>query len=34
MHCLITARTDIQAVNVLGGMTAWNAAGYPTVTED
>jgi hydroxyacylglutathione hydrolase len=31
---LITARTDIQAVNVLGGITAWHAAGYPTVTED
>jgi hydroxyacylglutathione hydrolase len=31
---LITARTDVKAVNVLGGMTAWNAAGYPTTTEE
>ena len=27
---LIDARTDIEVVNVLGGMTAWNAAAYPT----
>lgn len=26
---LIDARTDLQIVNVLGGMTAWNAASYP-----
>ena len=31
---LITARTNVEAVNVLGGMTAWNAAGYPTTTEE
>jgi hydroxyacylglutathione hydrolase len=31
---LIAARTDVDVVNVLGGMTAWNAAGYPTTTED
>ena len=31
---LITARTNVEAVNVLGGMTAWNAAGYPTITEE
>jgi hydroxyacylglutathione hydrolase len=30
---LIAARTDVEAVNVLGGMTAWNTAGYPTTTE-
>ena len=27
---LIDARTDVEVVNVLGGMTAWNAAAYPT----
>ena len=30
---LIDARTDLQVVNVLGGMSAWNAAGYPTTKE-
>jgi hypothetical protein len=23
---------DVEVVNVLGGMTAWNAAGYPTTS--
>jgi rhodanese-related sulfurtransferase len=23
---------DVEIVNVLGGMTAWNAAGYPTTS--
>ena len=26
---LLDARTDLQIINVLGGMTAWNAAAYP-----
>jgi hydroxyacylglutathione hydrolase len=26
---LVDARTDVQLVNVLGGMAAWNAAAYP-----
>jgi hydroxyacylglutathione hydrolase len=29
---LLDARTDLRLVNVLGGMTAWNAAGYPVTT--
>jgi hydroxyacylglutathione hydrolase len=29
---LLHARTDLRLVNVLGGMTAWNAAGYPVTT--
>ncbi len=29
---LLAARTDLDVVNVLGGMAAWTAAGYPTVT--
>ena len=29
---LLAARTDVDVVNVLGGMAAWTAAGYPTVT--
>ncbi|HEX6418860.1 MAG TPA: MBL fold metallo-hydrolase [Acidimicrobiales bacterium] len=28
---LIAARTDVEVVNVLGGVTGWTAAGYPTV---
>ena len=27
---LLDAHTDLDVVNVLGGMTAWNRAGYPT----
>jgi len=27
---LIDVRTDVEVVNVLGGMTAWNAAAYST----
>jgi hydroxyacylglutathione hydrolase len=27
---LLDARTDLPIFNVLGGMTAWNAAAYPT----
>jgi hydroxyacylglutathione hydrolase len=30
---LIAARTDVEVVNVLGGMTAWNAAGLPTIRD-
>ena len=30
---LIDARTDVEVVNVLGGMTAWNAAAYPTTNS-
>lgn len=30
---LIAARTDVEVVNVLGGMAAWNAAGLPTARE-
>jgi hydroxyacylglutathione hydrolase len=31
---LLDARTDLQVLNVLGGMTAWTAAGYRTTTGD
>ncbi|MDQ3106483.1 MAG: rhodanese-like domain-containing protein, partial [Actinomycetota bacterium] len=30
---LIDARTDLEVINVLGGMSAWNAAGYDTTKE-
>jgi hydroxyacylglutathione hydrolase len=30
---LLDARTELDVVNVLGGMTAWTAAGYPTTTD-
>ena len=30
---LLDARTDLDVVNVLGGMTAWTAAGYPTTPD-
>ena len=30
---LIDARTDLDVINVLGGMSAWTAAGLPTTTE-
>ena len=29
----IAARTDVEVVNVLGGMTAWDAAGLPTTRD-
>lgn len=28
---LLDARTDLDVINVLGGMSAWHAAGFPTV---
>jgi hydroxyacylglutathione hydrolase len=31
---LIAARTEVEVVNVLGGMTAWTAVGYPMTTQD
>jgi hydroxyacylglutathione hydrolase len=31
---MLDARTDLDVVNVLGGMTAWTAAGYPTTTDE
>ena len=30
---VLQARTDLEVINVLGGMAAWNAAGYPTRAE-
>ena len=30
---VLAASTDVEVVNVLGGMSAWNAAGYPTTKE-
>jgi hydroxyacylglutathione hydrolase len=30
---LLTCSGRTQVLNVLGGMTAWNAAGYPTTEE-
>jgi hydroxyacylglutathione hydrolase len=30
---LIAAATDVEVINVLGGMAAWNAADYPTTGE-
>ena len=30
---LLGARTDLEVINVLGGMSAWNAAAYPTTKE-
>jgi hydroxyacylglutathione hydrolase len=30
---LLAARTDLDVINVLGGMSAWKAAGYPMTTE-
>lgn len=30
---VLEARTDLEVINVLGGMAAWNAAGYPTSAE-
>jgi hydroxyacylglutathione hydrolase len=31
---LIHARTDLDVINVLGGMSAWQAAKYPMTTDD
>jgi hydroxyacylglutathione hydrolase len=31
---LIAARTEVEVVNVLGGMSAWAAVGYPMTTQD
>jgi len=31
---LLDAQTDLEVINVLGGMSAWNAAGHPTTKED
>ena len=30
---VLAAKTDVEVVNVLGGMSAWNTAGYPTTKE-
>jgi hydroxyacylglutathione hydrolase len=30
---LLDARTDLDLVNVLGGMSAWKAAGYPMAAK-
>lgn len=30
---LLQPRTDLEVINVLGGMSAWNAAAYPTTKE-
>jgi hydroxyacylglutathione hydrolase len=30
---LLQSRTDLEVINVLGGMSAWNAASYPTTKE-
>ena len=30
---VLAAETDVEVVNVLGGMSAWNTAGYPTTKE-
>jgi rhodanese-related sulfurtransferase len=30
---LLDALTELDVINVAGGMSAWKAAGYPTTTE-
>ena len=31
---LLGARTDLDVLNVLGGMSAWKAAGYPLTADE